>query len=33
MKKGLKLLMVVVAVILFVVPDWACSQVPVVCRG
>jgi hypothetical protein len=32
MKKWLKVLMVVVAVILFAVPEWACSQVLVVCR-
>ena len=33
MKQALKVLMVVVAVILFAVPDWAaCSQVLVVCR-
>ena len=32
MKKGLKILMVVVAVILFVLPELACSQVMVLCR-
>lgn len=32
MKKELELLMVVVAIILFAAPDWACSQVLVVCR-
>jgi len=30
--KGLKILMALVAITLFAVPDWACSQVLVVCR-